>query len=746
MFYAHTTADRTKADWQPLNDHLLGVAGLAAEFAAGFGGSNAAQLAGLLHDLGKYAPAFQRYLEGRGPSIDHSTAGARQAATLTLERFDRLVAELIAYAVAGHHAGLPDKTGETASLTGRLQKTGAPLDPVWRDEIPFKAADLLPQRFAWHEQRERYAFQLGFLGRMLFSCLVDADFLDTEAFYAKQEGRPVDRDWPRLPDIVERLTGAFDTYMAAKQAGAEPSALNRLRGAIFDHVRAKAALAPGLFTLDVPTGGGKTLASLGFALDHARRHGLQRIVYAIPFTSVIDQTAAVFRDVLGEGVVLEHHSAIDEDKMPRDGRAGRDKLRLATENWAAPVVVTTNVQLFESLFAARPSRCRKLHNLAESVIVLDEAQTIPLHVLKPCVAALDELARNYGSSVVLCTATQPALAAPRFVGGLTLPPERELAPDPEGLHDRLRRVGLRIEPQPMTDAALVAALSRHEQGLVIVNSRVHALRLYRAAQAEGLEGLVHLTTRQTATDRREILAAVRARLDATDPRPCRLIATSLIEAGVDIDFPRVWRAEAGLDQIIQAAGRCNREGRRKVDDSIVTVFRPADAKTPSEIAGFAAATRRTIAHHSDLLTPTAIERYFQEVYWQKGEELDRDKVVECFKISAGATDFPYRSVSEKFRLIESGMAPVIIAIEDEPRAALGALRSGQTPSVVARRLQPYLVQVPPNERDRLIANGHVAFEGFGDQFAVLKTDRFYSRDIGLEWERADELGVDDNII
>jgi CRISPR-associated endonuclease/helicase Cas3 len=433
---------------------------------------------------------------------------------------------MIAYAIAGHHAGLPDGIGGDSSLTDRIKKTVEPLDPVWRQEISPGAIDLMPA-FRWERDLSRLAFQLGFFGRMIFSCLVDADFRDTEVFYGRAEGKVVDRDWPTLPAIVDRLIAAFDDHMAEKRRAAADTEVNRLRAEILAHVRVGAGKPTGLFTFTVPTGGGKTLASLAFALDHAKRHGLDRIVYAIPFTSVIDQTAAIFREVLGGDVVLEHHSAIELDsaRKERDFDEGVSdaKLRLAMEDWAAPIVVTTNVQLFESLFSNRPSRCRKLHNLARSIIVLDEAQTIPLRVLRPCVAALDELARNYGASIVLCTATQPALKVDDgFVGGFTIPPERELAPEPARLAAALKRVEVRRVGE-ISDEDLVADLSEISQGLVIVNSRAHALSLYRQAVENGLVGVVHLTTRQYAAHRREILKNVRARLN--DNLPCRLIAT-----------------------------------------------------------------------------------------------------------------------------------------------------------------------------------------------------------------------------
>ena len=740
MLYAHSTETADYSDWQLLDCHLRQVAGRAAVLGSKFGGAKAAALAGWLHDLGKYSEAYQAYIRGRGPGgVDHSTAGAQEVLKLALKRDDKLMAELIAYAIAGHHAGLPDATGEAGALTDRLKKQVEPLDNIWRDEIKIDPTGLAPRGFEPRSKKGFDPFQIAFLGRMIFSCLVDADFLDTEAFYAQAEGRQIDRTWSDLSAEVDRMITAFDAYMADKRRNSVDTPLNRLRGDILTHVRHKAAQPRGIFTLNVPTGGGKTLASLGFALDHAKNWNMDRIIYAIPFTSIIDQTASIFREVLGNGVILEHHSSIEQETAKKEevfrSSAPDAKLRLATENWQAPVVVTTNVQLFESLFANRTSRCRKLHNLANAVIVLDEAQTIPLHVLRPCVAALDELARNYGCTVVLCTATQPALQVPKFDGGFEVGPERELAPDPARLHRDLKRATERLAGV-MTDDDLVSEIGVVDQALVIVNSRRHALMLYEAGKAAGLAGLIHLTTRQTAADRRKILADVRQRLEGK--LPCRLVATSLVEAGVDLDFPKVWRAEAGLDQLTQAAGRCNREGRRPVADSVVTIFKPAEAKPPTEIAGLIGDMLRILGEHSgDLFSPQTIEAYFREVYWRKGDEgLDKHAVMKKFLVGLNDTNFAYRSVAEKFRLIESGMEPVIIAIDDAPKAVLVALKGGMPSGMAARKLQNFVVQVPPRDRMKLIENGHVKFEDLGDQFAVLMTESLYSREVGLLWENA----------
>lgn len=768
QFFAHSTDAIDKHDWQPQPEHADGVAKLGASFGARFGLDRAARLAGLLHDLGKYNPAFLAYIEGKAGSVDHSTAGAwwiRELAK-TAAPVDRLMAELIAYCIAGHHAGLPDRFGTQASLDERLKAYVDGIDPIWRSEITPDLTGVMPA-LKWVRIRKddplserRAAFQLAMLGRMLFSCLVDADFRETESFYARIEGREIDRTWPALPDRLDGLIARFDAYMTAKSSPDTP--LNRLRTDILRHVRGKAALPPGFFTLTVPTGGGKTLDSLGFALDHARHHGHRRIIFAVPFTAVAEQSAEIFRDVLGEEIVLEHHSAIEDERSgsarDADSRDQSQRLRRAMEDWEAPVVVTTNVQLFESLFAARTARARKLHNIAGSVIVLDEAQSIPLPLLGPAVWALEALVRDWGCTVVLCTATQPALDRNRLdkspvagLIGLDLGPARELAPDPTGLAAQLKRTTLRHAASPLLDEDLVSALSEVPQALVIVNSRRHALALYRTAKAAGLDGVVHLSTRHYALERRRILAEVRQRLNAGEP--CRLVATSLVEAGVDLDFPRGWRAEAGLDQIVQAAGRVNRNGLRPVEESIVTIFEAPDNPPPSEIAGFIGDRKRMQDLFDDLFSPDAMTRYFEEVYWRKGRaDLDRghdgQSILDRFRLDLNETAFFYRSAAENFRMIESGMQPVIVLGDDVAREAVRELSFENVPTAkLARVLQSYTVAVPPRARAMLMDQRYqrvkfVAPEIRGDAFAVLVDPQLYQRDIGLLWENPEYVDAD----
>ena len=506
--------------------------------------------------------------------------------------------------------------------------------------------------------------------------------------------------------------------------------------------REKAENPPGLFTLTAPTGGGKTLSSLAFALRHAVRHGLARIVYVIPFTSIVEQTAAVFRDALGGGddadFVIEHHGAFDEDRVGE--REARDKLRLAMENWDAPIVVTTAVQFFESLFANRPSRCRKLHNIANGVVILDEAQTLPLQLLRPCVAALDELARNWRTSVVLCTATQPALAEDDgFSGGFR--GVREIAPNPKGLRRRLERTRVRHRGA-VDDAELAARLRESPGALCIVNTRRHARELYESI--EDSEGAAHLSTCMCARHRRDVLDAVRARL--RDGEPVRLVATSLIEAGVDIDFPVVWRAEAGLESIVQAAGRCNREGRLEAGD--VYVFAPAGAdgaKPPRlpEVEQRADVARGVLRRHDDPLSLDAIDDYFRNLYWIKDAELDAKGILREIADRGDTFDFPFEKVAREFRMIETAMAPVIVpyrGVSGDDRAVdrlLGELERVERPGRIARRLQPWTAQVPERALGALCAAGavkRVRESEFGAQFAVLCNADLYRPDVGLTWD------------
>jgi CRISPR-associated endonuclease/helicase Cas3 len=737
MMFAHSLIGQPLAEWETLPAHLSAVATRAAGFAAAFGCAGLARAAGQLHDIGKASVAFQTYIAApqdaaggrKGP--DHSTAGARQA----MAAFPGSLGRMLAAIIAGHHAGL----GDGDELDRRLDPANHQIAPFagWQAAAgPLPATrELSPTRQMVPNQHAGFA--QAFLMRMLFSCLVDADFLETEAFYAKATDAPVARGGHAS---LETLRDRLCTHLHALRP-ATPDAVNTLRARVLDDAMAKAALPPGLFTLTVPTGGGKTLTSLAFALEHALHHGLRRVVYVIPFTAIIEQTADVFRKALGtDHEVLEHHASFDWEKQTQEDDEGPDgvkKLQRAAENWDVPVVVTTTVQFFESLFANRTSRCRKLHNLAGAVIVLDEAQTLPLHVLRPCMAALDELARNYGASVVLCTATQPALRTQQgFKHGLDIPDDRELAPDPRTLYTALKRVRVDVLPGKVPDAIITARFNEAERMLCIVNTRAHARALYESIR--DLPGALHLTTLMCPKHRRAVLTTVREKLVAG--APARLVATSLIEAGVDVDFPEVWRAAAGLDSIAQAAGRCNRNGH--LPEGRVVVFEPAEITPPREIEAFFQATRPILRGHDDLLGLDAIEAYFSELYWQKGEaQLDATEVDGLRGVlpalRARATDlrFPFRGIGQAFRLIDDTMDPVIVPWDADAHDLLRAIAAAaRPPGTLLRRLQQYVVSIPRRERDAWLRLGALrpAHPALGEAMLAFADDAHYRQDTGLD--------------
>lgn len=734
-YFAHTLDGRPESEWQPLLEHLTQVAELAAQFAEPFGAPEWGRCAGLWHDLGKYSDGFQSYLRVGssldfhgaeiGGHVDHSTAGAKHAAQEI-----EILGHLLSYAIAGHHSGLLDGRADGSCLETRLNKRVG----GWEHGLGDLPAAAVPEPPAFLREafsRPRDAFAVAFFVRMVFSCLVDADFLDTERFMQPEQAaaRP---HWP--PDILQKTAEVLRGHIDELERFASDGPVNRERAAVRRACLQAAEREPGLFSLTVPTGGGKTLSSLAFALHHAVRYRLQRVVYVIPFTSIIEQNAEVFRRVvqplIGEGYpdpVLEHHSALD---------TGRETVgsRLAAENWDAPLIVTTSVQFYESLFANRTSRCRKLHNLARSVIILDEAQTLPLDFLAPCLRALREISRNYGASVVLCTATQPAVHR-RDGFPVGLEGVHEIIPDPRALYLSLRRVHVE-DIGRQDDETLVVRLGHEKEVLCIVNTRSHARKLFELLG--DAESHVHLSALMCPAHRSRVLDEVRQRLEAGDE--CRVVSTQLVEAGVDLDFPVVYRSLAGLDAIAQAAGRCNRNGQLQ-GMGRTFVFRSEHTRSEAFFRDTTNSASQVLAVNGDPLSLEAVEHFFKLYYWDQSDRWDKERVLGEFHMHQGNRDLPFsfgfERVARAFRLIEETGRPVLVPWGREGGSLCEELRrDGELPSrQLLRQLQRFTVQIPGRLWDRHV---HTSIELVHERFPVLiSPELHYSERIGLKLDDAE---------
>ena len=713
-----------------LGDHLTEVAAAAQASASNFNSERWAYLAGLWHDLGKYRPGFQQYIrqvngndahiEGKLPSgsdKSHSAAGALHALHTFEKSFNPQIgaalARVLMYVIAGHHAGLGDWV---AGLDARLLGTGAVNSECEYTEALTACAEhapellKLPEAFTLNDAlaeipgaKSNQPLTTSLWIRMLFSALVDADFLDTEKFLnqGKAESR---RGFQPVAAYADQLAiHLANLARKTEQAGRENEPVMQARTSVLRQCLAKAELAPGVFTLTVPTGGGKTLSSLAFALQHARVHSKRRVIYAIPYTSIIEQTTDVFGQIFGADQVVEHHSQVDTDDRNETSRS-----RLSCENWDAPLVVTTNVQLFESMFAARTSRCRKLHNIANSVIVLDEAQLLPPEFLQPILDALNVLVAHFGVTLLLCTATQPTLGnTARFDPRQNLrglPPATPIVDDEAALFATLKRVNIEWPADLLTPSSteeLVGRLAQHDCVLTIVNTRRDAAEVMKALDAATGDVTLHLSAALCGQHRADVIAEIRTRLqnrrEGTDMRALRVVSTQLVEAGVDIDFPVVFRALAGLDSVAQAAGRCNREGLlANGAKGQVVVFVREVPKLLHHIRTAVQATRTVVQSGVDALSPVAFEAYFPQFY-AGFDSRDRHNIVDYLKKNA-KFEFQFREAAKKFKLIDdANQATVIVPYRGRGKASIepliNKLRGGDTDRWLMRSLQRYTVTV-----------------------------------------------------
>jgi len=709
-YYAHSSENPDKA-WQTIFEHLSETADRAGKMASKFKAREFAFACGMLHDLGKYSDAFQEKLHGKQLRVDHSTAGAKEALIL----YEEALGKLLAYCIAGHHSGLLNY-GTAASTEGtlfaRLKKDIEDYSS-FKNELDLTTIKTLPALQIRPIDREHQGFTLSFFIRMIYSCLVDADFIDTETYMSqtlKPRGNAVS---------INQLNSEFNKFLS--NLSYESTKINSKRNDILERCLTVASNNTGFYTLTVPTGGGKTFSSLAFALNHANLHDLEKIIYVIPYTSIIEQNAKVFKDILGEENILEHHSNYQYDRTDSENiQAVNEKLRLASENWDMPIVVTTNVQFFESLFSNRSSKCRKIHNIAKSVIIFDEAQMLPLEYLKPCLLAVSELVQNYGSTAVLCTATQPSIndLLPKGIKPI------EIMDNPKQLYKDFKKV--RVEKKgELDDDTLAEELNKLEQVLCIVSTRKHAKEIFNELEGSAF----HLSTLMCPVHRNNTLAEIRQRLK--DGLPCKVVSTQLIEAGVDVDFPAVYRSIAGIDSIVQSAGRCNREGR--LVEGKVFVFKPVSEY--SKVKGYLERTAKVadmvFRKYDDPISLEAIDYYFKMLYDLEGQEtLDKKGVIECFEERSKQLEFDFQTAAERFKLIESNTYSIVIPYDDTAKKLINEAQFSPYPRSVARKLQPYTISIYEYEYKALLKNAVV--KTVNDCFIILDNfNKHYDQSTGL---------------
>lgn len=686
MIYAHSKIGMSRDQWQLLEKHLQSVGKLAASFAEMFRSGDWAWNAGWLHDLGKADKRFQAYLarsNGLDDSeydaagrVNHSSAGAAYAE----DGIKNVSGRTLAYVVAGHHAGLPDwysVDSGLGALSARLAEGRDNLQQIEKDVTKYISIlrSAKPPEFVHPANYHLWV-------RMLYSCLVDADYLDTESFMEPdQSGKRA--GFAQISTMKNR----FDRHMERKTLQCENTPVNAARRGILEACRKMAEQQSGLYSLTVPTGGGKTLSGMAFALDHVLKRGKRRIIYVIPYTSIIEQTAGILREIFGDDNVVEHHSNLDPEKETQ-------RSRLASQNWDAPIIVTTNVQFFESLYADRSSRCRKLHNIVNSVVILDEAQLIPPELLQPCVHAIEELTQNYGVTVLLSTATQPVLEGLKAI---------EIVDDPDDLYKRLKRTDISFSEnlnESVSWADLAARLVQYEQVLCVVNSRKDCYDLYNYMP----ERTIHLSALMCGRHRSEKIKEIKGLLK--NNLPVRVISTQLVEAGVDIDFPVVYRAFAGLDSIVQAAGRCNREGKLPGMGQ-VHVFVPPTQPSPGLLRKAAGKTRELIGLGKiDPQDPATFRKFFKLFYSSvndTGEEILRDLSKDVDNRSANV---PFRKIGGEFKLIDDWSKPVIVKYENSEELIQKLRYAGPTREIM-QQLQRFTVNLSPHRVGSLLADGRL---------------------------------------
>lgn len=715
-YYAHTREDQK----QTVSEHLHGVADMAAGFSIEML-RDAAYIAGLFHDLGKYALAFQdRLLRGSNEAYEHSACGAIEIGKLAQDPAARQMTYMLQYCIAGHHTGLPDggtpadspdgdntlhsRLNRQKNYTGRCDYSGYTQQislrlPDYRDVL----AELMSCRDKT-ELIERYAF----FTRYLFSCLTDADFLNTESFCdpERERERGLQGDFHALEQALTQKMNSFVCDTPLKQA----------RGRLQQQALHNSQSSDPVSILNMPTGSGKTLCSLQIALQKCRmqKHKKKRIIYVIPYTSIIEQTADTFAPLCGEHTpILQHHSnfCFDSEGIPDKTF---QKLKLSTENWDAPLIITTSVQFFQSLFHYKSSGLRKLHNIADSVIILDEVHLLPVDMLQPCLRGIGYLTRYLNCECVFLSATMPDYK-PLFRQYLNGQQGVDLITqkDDFSFFQKCRYTNLG-EQDPEHVAELAA---KHRSSLIIVNSRRTARQMYRLLSGKKY----HLSTYMTPHDRSETIRKIRSALEQDEP--VSVVSTSLVEAGVDLDFEAVFRQLAGLDNILQSGGRCNREGKRPMGD--VYIFRTQD-KPQRDIRIRASIVQDLLDHGADLSTGACVEEYYRRLFDFNAQLIQENSIA---RNAVGFDSIPFRSYAQANQFIKEETVAVVIDKWERTAQLLEQLSNGN--KRVRRELQQYSVALRVyGEFDQALKLGLIRDTGCG--VYVLSNPDNYDPETGLD--------------
>lgn len=704
---------------QSNEEHSEGVSKLCEKFASEFGFGEWGRVIGLLHDKGKEKKAFQQHIlkdSGLDSTVTvegdykHAYVGALLAHKIYGQSYDGCFANPI----SAHHRGLYDND----ELQVLLREMTIPSEV---DET-FANSNLGKPIINYKIEHQDFHH----LFRMLFSCLVDADRLDTEQFID-----PVSANMRKGKASLSELLPKLEKYLLKLKESASDSEVNHIRNQVQLQCKNASTWPQGFYSLTVPTGGGKTLSSLLWAMRHAICHGLNRIIIAIPYTSIIVQTASILKSIFGEENVLEHHSNIDFDAIGNEDEIKR--IQLAMENWDYPIIVTTNVQLFESIYSNKTSACRKLHNIVKSVLILDEVQTLPTQYLQPIVDALKSYNKMFGVSVLFTTASQPVLSGliegcnplSNFMGIREI---KEIIPASFNLHDKLRRAKLEVDNSPKDYDEIATELCRFKRVLCIVNTRRDAKEIFRRLPDDGIT--LHLSRMMCPIHVSETLDKIKKALKDNSCEIIRIVSTQLVEAGVDIDFPVVFRQEAGLDSVLQAAGRCNREGGLKMGTTYVFSLTKVHNLPIGDMTD-ANNARKALKGDRDWFAPETMTAYFKQLYGRKSS----------FDIK-GMKNYLYdpknimfETASNEFQLIEDGCIPLIVDWE-KSHELVGQLRNEGASYSLMKQLSKYMVNVYKSDFMALKEIGVI--EEVCESIFVVNQKNQYDKKLGLlienQWE------------